>query len=180
VPTATVTAEEIAADLGVNIHTVRRWFREGQLPGRKVGRHGWTTPADAYARWIEAQPAAPDSVDTLTAEDIARECGVGIVTVRRWFKTGGLPGEKLRGIADRGATWRTTRPAFDTWYRAYLTGAHPAADQLADELAADVEDARAARLEQMRARGLARIADARDPGQPGDEPARLSSQPAIG
>lgn len=52
-----VSAEWIAAHLGVSIHTVRRHFRSGSLPGRKVGK-SWTTTQSALDRWIEGGNAA--------------------------------------------------------------------------------------------------------------------------
>jgi excisionase family DNA binding protein len=47
-----VDADWIAEHLGVSIHTVRRHFRTGSLPGRKVGK-SWTTTRAALDRWLE-------------------------------------------------------------------------------------------------------------------------------
>lgn len=52
-----LTAEQIAAELGVHIQTVQRWFRTGSLPGRKITR-SWTTTRDAFDRWMLGQPPA--------------------------------------------------------------------------------------------------------------------------
>lgn len=46
-----VTAEWIAEHLGVSIHTIRRHFRTGSLPGRKVGK-SWTTTRSALDAWL--------------------------------------------------------------------------------------------------------------------------------
>lgn len=46
-----VTAEQIAAELGVHPQTAQRYFREGGLPGRKIGK-SWTTTRDAFAAWL--------------------------------------------------------------------------------------------------------------------------------
>ena len=35
-----LTADQIATELGVDVQTVQRLFRDGDLPGRKIGR-GW-------------------------------------------------------------------------------------------------------------------------------------------
>lgn len=116
----TITSAAIARMLNVNIHTVRTWFRTGQIPGTKIGRHGWTTTPTAYDTFLRAHPDVA-SYD-LTAADIAEELGVSAThTVRRWFKEEGLPGTCVRGVGERGATWRTTRAEFETWYAAYLT-----------------------------------------------------------
>lgn len=46
-----LTAEQIAEHLSVSIHTVRRHFRTGSLPGRKVGK-SWTTTRAALDAWL--------------------------------------------------------------------------------------------------------------------------------
>lgn len=48
-----LTAEMIAAELGVHIQTVQRYFREGGLPGRKLGKQ-WTTTRTALDTWVAA------------------------------------------------------------------------------------------------------------------------------
>ncbi len=47
-----LTAEQISAELGVHLQTVQKYFRDGGLPGRKVGNH-WQTTRAALDRWIE-------------------------------------------------------------------------------------------------------------------------------
>lgn len=56
-----LTAEQIADELGVNIQTIRTAFRDGSLPGRKLG-HGWKTTRTALDEWLLAgnqTPTAP-------------------------------------------------------------------------------------------------------------------------
>lgn len=51
-PTADyLTAEQIAAELGVHPQTIQRAFRTGGLPGRKVGK-SWRTTRAALDTWI--------------------------------------------------------------------------------------------------------------------------------
>jgi hypothetical protein len=129
----TVTAADIADDLGLNIRTVTDWFGTGRLPGRKIGRNGWTTTRAAYAAFLATHP------DTgrydLTSAQIAAELGISDAhTVRRWFRDEGLPGALVRGIGERGATWRTTRTDFNRWYAAYLErGTTPPASTRTDD-----------------------------------------------
>jgi hypothetical protein len=116
-----VTAPEIAAALGLNLRTVTDWFKAGKLPGRKIGRTGWTTTPAAFEAYMASYPDL--SRYDLTSAQIADELGISDEhTVRRWFRDEGLPGDLVRGIGERGATWRTTRAQFDRWYAAYLEG----------------------------------------------------------
>ena len=55
-----LTAEMIAAELGVHLQTVQRYFREQGLPGRKVGR-SWTTTRAALDAWL-TNPETPSPV----------------------------------------------------------------------------------------------------------------------
>lgn len=41
-----LTTEEVAAELRVTQHTLRRWIREGTLVGTRVGREWRIKPAD--------------------------------------------------------------------------------------------------------------------------------------
>jgi excisionase family DNA binding protein len=58
-PTEYLSAEQIAAELGVHVQTAQRYFREQGLPGRKVGR-SWTTTRAALDQWLTGAPAAND------------------------------------------------------------------------------------------------------------------------
>lgn len=51
-----VTSSQIAAELGVHVQTVQKYFREDGLPGRKVGKE-WRTTRAAFDRWLEGAPA---------------------------------------------------------------------------------------------------------------------------
>ncbi len=53
-----LTAETIAAELGVHPQTVQRYFREGGLPGRKIGK-SWTTTREALTAWLTGSKSAP-------------------------------------------------------------------------------------------------------------------------
>lgn len=52
-----ITAEQIAAELGVHPQTAQRYFREGGLPGRKIGK-SWTTTRAAFTEWLTG-PSRP-------------------------------------------------------------------------------------------------------------------------
>lgn len=59
-------AEQIAAELGVHLQTVQRYFRDGSLPGRKVG-HRWRTTRSALDAWLAGSPPpSPTSIETPT------------------------------------------------------------------------------------------------------------------
>ena len=49
-----LTVEEVADQLRVSTQTVRRWVKEGELPGYRVGRCFRVKRAD-LERWIEQQ-----------------------------------------------------------------------------------------------------------------------------
>ena len=57
-----LTAEQIAAELDVHVQTVQKYFRDGVLPGRKIGKH-WRTTRDAFNTWLTAAPV-PGPVPT--------------------------------------------------------------------------------------------------------------------
>lgn len=57
-----LTAEQIAAELRVDVNTVRRHFRSGGLPGRKVG-HGWVTTRAALDSWLTGPGAGSSALD---------------------------------------------------------------------------------------------------------------------
>ena len=48
-----LTADQIATELGVDVQTVQRLFRDGDLPGRKIGR-GWRANRTDLDAWIRA------------------------------------------------------------------------------------------------------------------------------
>ncbi len=57
-----LTAEQIATELGVSVHTIRRAFRRHQdghadgLPGRRVGK-SWQTTRTAVDSWLTGEGA---------------------------------------------------------------------------------------------------------------------------
>ena len=55
-----MTPAEIAAWLGVDVYTVRKWIRRGDLKGRKLpGGHIRVDPADLAVFWKYRPSAAP-------------------------------------------------------------------------------------------------------------------------
>ena len=53
--------EDVAQRLSVNIETVRRWLRKGQLEGLRLGKTkgGWRVTETDLARFLESQRNAP-------------------------------------------------------------------------------------------------------------------------
>lgn len=49
-----LTVEEVAEILKVNIDTVRRLLRQGELPGVKVGRH-WRVEREALRAYLQGR-----------------------------------------------------------------------------------------------------------------------------
>jgi excisionase family DNA binding protein len=56
-----LTATQIAAELGLHVQTVQKYFREDGLPGRKIGKE-WTTTRAAFDQWITSGPR-PSALD---------------------------------------------------------------------------------------------------------------------
>lgn len=54
-----LTADQIAAELGVHVQTVQSYFRTGGLPGRKIG-HSWRTTRAAFDQWLTSGPVPAD------------------------------------------------------------------------------------------------------------------------
>lgn len=48
---AYLTADDIAAELGIHVQTVQRYFRDGLIPGRKLGKQ-WRTTRAAFDTWL--------------------------------------------------------------------------------------------------------------------------------
>jgi excisionase family DNA binding protein len=49
-----LTVDDVAAALQLNPQTVSRWFRNGKLPGRKIGRE-WRISRKALEDFIEGK-----------------------------------------------------------------------------------------------------------------------------
>lgn len=67
-----VSSAQIAAELGVHEQTVQRYFREGGLPGRKIG-HSWRTTRAAFDAWLTTAPPTSDPAVALETPTIALE-----------------------------------------------------------------------------------------------------------
>ena len=88
-----LTAEELAARLGLDVQTVRDLAGAGVLPGGRAGRR-WLFSWAAVYTWI-AGPGVPDS-EILSTRQLARRIGVDVRVVRRAAAPPGTPG-KLPG-----------------------------------------------------------------------------------
>lgn len=83
------TADEAARELGVSMHTVHRWLRDGILAGQQ------TTP---HAPWrillteeVRQRPAGGDApADWVGLDEAARWLGLPKSTVAHWVKHGKL------------------------------------------------------------------------------------------
>ena len=53
-----LTAEQAAERLQLHADTVRRLLREGEIPGRKVGKRQWRISAAVLKDYIEKEPVA--------------------------------------------------------------------------------------------------------------------------
>lgn len=62
---AYLTADDIAAELGVHIQTAQKYFREDGLPGRKIGKQ-WRTTRAAFDQWLTATPPPPTALEGTT------------------------------------------------------------------------------------------------------------------
>lgn len=51
------TTKDIAEQMGVSELTVRAWFREGKIRGRKIGRT-WTTTQENLRAFLAGEPEA--------------------------------------------------------------------------------------------------------------------------
>lgn len=70
---ATLTPDDIAADLRVCRETAMRMLRDGVLPRFKVGRY-WRVDSEEYAEWkarASARPADPNRIPPRSARSQA-------------------------------------------------------------------------------------------------------------
>ena len=71
-----LTVDDVAVMLKATPYTVRRWLREGTLPGTHVGKE-WRVSETALARHLEQQtPAAPKAAADIDARVAALEADV--------------------------------------------------------------------------------------------------------
>jgi excisionase family DNA binding protein len=85
-----LTPEEAARLLGLSPFTVRRLLRQGELPGRKVGKRQWRIPRAGLEEYLRApsathpgvvQPeAGPKEAESGRIELLANEQGVKPIT----------------------------------------------------------------------------------------------------
>jgi excisionase family DNA binding protein len=64
-----MTAEEIAARLRVDISTVRRFLRSGDLPSIRVGRQ-YRVTSEAYAQFVKNREVPPQRESGPKANDL--------------------------------------------------------------------------------------------------------------
>lgn len=83
-----INAEQIAAELGVHISTVRRHFRAGGLRGRKVG-HSWVTTRATFDAWLTGTaPPAPRNETQVVHVEGASPSAVAEAMARRAATSG--------------------------------------------------------------------------------------------
>jgi excisionase family DNA binding protein len=61
-----MTAEEISAKLRVDISTVRRWLRSGELPSIRVGRQ-YRITSQAYDQFLKNREVPPQEQSPKTS-----------------------------------------------------------------------------------------------------------------
>lgn len=85
-----LTAEQLAGRLGIgDVQVVRRLAASGIIPGWRAVREWRFSWAEVY-EWI-AGPGVPDG-EIVTARELARRLGVGVLVVRRAAAAPGTPG----------------------------------------------------------------------------------------
>ncbi|HET9948846.1 MAG TPA: helix-turn-helix domain-containing protein [Longimicrobiales bacterium] len=60
IPERDLTVEEVAAEVGRAVSTVRGWLASGELKGYKLNRRDWRVPRAALRAYLERQPAGAD------------------------------------------------------------------------------------------------------------------------
>ena len=83
-----MTTQEIAEQMDVSPSTVRRWLKDGNLQGRRIGK-----------RWL----IPPQERVELTPQEAAQMLRVAPGTVRRWLAEGKVPGRQT------GRRWHIPR-----------------------------------------------------------------------
>ena len=53
-----LTAEAVSEELQVTVQTVRRWIRDGVLPGRRIGLRQWRVKRSDLRRFVDVGPEA--------------------------------------------------------------------------------------------------------------------------
>jgi excisionase family DNA binding protein len=104
------TADEAARELGVSMHTVHRWLREGVLAGEQAAPYApWRIllPEDVRRRLVGG--AVPEGWVGL--DEAARRLGIGKSLVAHWVKQGKL--KAVRTIVGKRQCWRIEVPSTD-------------------------------------------------------------------
>jgi excisionase family DNA binding protein len=104
------TADEAARELGVSMHTVHRWLREGVLAGEQAAPYApWRIllPEDVRRRLVGG--AVPEGWVGL--DEVARRLGIGKSLVAHWVKQGKL--KAVRTIVGKRQCWRIEVPSTD-------------------------------------------------------------------
>lgn len=97
------TADEAARELGVSMHTVHRWLRDGILVGQQATpRAPWRILLTDDVRQRLAGGAAPP--DWVGLDEAARRLGMPRSTVAHWVKQGKLPA--MRTTVGKRECWR--------------------------------------------------------------------------
>lgn len=64
-----LTAEQIATELGCHVQTIQGYFRDGAIPGRKIGK-SWRTTRSAFDKWLTGGPVPAGPVVDRTGADV--------------------------------------------------------------------------------------------------------------
>ena len=97
------TADEAARELGVSMHTVHRWLREGLLAGEQATPSApWRILLTEDVRRRLAGGAAPEGWVGL--DEAARRLGIGKSLVAHWVKQGKL--KAVRTTVGKHQCWR--------------------------------------------------------------------------
>ena len=104
------TADEAARELGVSMHTVHRWLREGVLAGEQATPSApWRILLTEDVRRRLAGGAAPEGWVGL--DEAARRLGIGKSLVAHWVKQGKL--KAVRTTVGKRQCWRIEVPSID-------------------------------------------------------------------
>jgi excisionase family DNA binding protein len=97
------TADEAASELGVSVHTVHRWLRDGVLPGQQLMPAApWRIVLTDALRSRLTAGTAPDGWVGL--EEAARQLGIGKSLAAHWVKQGKL--RAVRTTVGNRQCWR--------------------------------------------------------------------------
>ena len=102
------TADQAARELGVNMHTVHRWLREGVLAGEQAMPYApWRILLPEDVRRRLAGGVVPEGWVGL--DEAARRLGISKSLVAYWVKQGKLKG--MRATVGNRQCWRIEVPS---------------------------------------------------------------------